>query len=153
MLPAVACWGATFCSFWGIGEGGTAFPRESWSRGVGPCGPRYARGQRPLCTPLVGAQLPRPQRAGAPPRAPGSFRFTTKGTKGVPGALPLDPAGGYYHPTRKGHHSVQLKFPRGCRNFHTPATNTARIQGRGIKGGEAPFAGGPGTRRFLANLW
>ena len=98
MLPAVACWGATFCSFRGIGEGGTAFPRESWSRGRGPCGPRYARGQRPLCTPLVGAQLPRPQRAGAPPRAPGSFRFTTKGTKGVPGALPLDPAGG---PTEK----------------------------------------------------
>ena len=98
MLPAVARWSATFCSFRGIGEGGTAFPRESWSRGGGPCGPRYARGQRPLCTPLVGAQLPRPQRAGAPPRAPGSFRFTTKGTKGVPGALPLDPAGG---PTEK----------------------------------------------------
>ena len=95
---SVARWDATFCSFRGIGEGGTAFPRESWSRGGGPCGPRYARGQRPLCTPLVGAQLPRPQRAGAPPRAPGSFRFTTKGTKGVPGALPLDPVGGHYHP-------------------------------------------------------
>ena len=98
MLPAVACWGATFCSFWGIGEGGTAFPRESWSRGGGPCGPRYARGQRPLCTPLVGAQLPRPQRAGAPPRAPGDFRFTTKVTKGVPGLCPWTPLGGHYHP-------------------------------------------------------
>ena len=42
--------------------------------------------------------------------------------------------------------------PRGCRRFYTPATNTARAQGRGIKGGEAPFAGGPGTRRFLAYL-
>ena len=33
-----------------------------------------------------------------------------------------------------------------------PTTNTARAAGRGIKGGEAPFAGGPGTRRFLAYL-
>ena len=33
-----------------------------------------------------------------------------------------------------------------------PSTNTARAQGRGIKGGEAPFAGGPGTRRSLAYL-
>ena len=32
--------------------------------------------------------------------------------------------------------------PRGCRRFYTSATNTARAQGRGIKGGEAPFAGG-----------
>ena len=31
-------------------------------------------------------------------------------------------------------------------------TNTARAGGRGIKGGEAPFAGGPGTRRFLVSL-
>ena len=42
--------------------------------------------------------------------------------------------------------------PRGCRRFYTSATNTARAQGRGIKGGYAPFAGGPGTRRFLAYL-
>ena len=74
---SVARWGATFCSFRGIGEGGTASPRGSWSRGGSPCGPRYA---------------------GAPPRAPGDFRFTTKVTKGVPGALPLDPVGGHYHP-------------------------------------------------------
>ena len=33
-----------------------------------------------------------------------------------------------------------------------PTTNTARAAGRGIKGGEAPFAGGPGTRRSLAYL-
>ena len=46
-----------------------------------------------------------------PAHTRGSFRFTTKGTKGVPGALSLDPAGGYYHPTRKGHHPVQLKSP------------------------------------------
>ena len=46
----------------------------------------------------------------------------------------------------------QVPWLRGCRRFYTPATNTARAQGRGIKGGEAPFAGGPGTRRFLAYL-
>ena len=44
-------------------------------------------------------------------------------------------------------------LPRGCRRFYTPATNTARAEGRGIKGGYAPFAGGPGTRRFLVSLW
>ena len=80
MLPAVARWGATFCSFWGIGEGGTAFPRESWSRGGGPCGPRYAGAPREHGLAMLGA--------------PGDFRFTTKVTKGVPGALPLDPVGG-----------------------------------------------------------
>ena len=84
MLPAVARWGATFCSFRGIGEGGTAFPRESWSRGGGPCGPRYAGAPREHGLAMLGA--------------PGDFRFTTKVTKGVPGALPLDPVGGHYHP-------------------------------------------------------
>ena len=46
----------------------------------------------------------------------------------------------------------QIPYPRGCLKVSVPATNTARAQGRGIKGGEAPFAGGPGTRRFLAYL-
>ena len=41
--------------------------------------------------------------------------------------------------------------PRMPRAF-LPSTNTARAQGRGIKGGYAPFAGGPGTRRSLAYL-
>ena len=41
---------------------------------------------------------------------------------------------------------------RGCLKVSVTATNTARAGGRGIKGGEAPFAGGPGTRRFLAYL-
>ena len=84
MLPAVARWGATFCSFRGIGEGGTAVPRESWSRGGGPCGPRYAGAPREHGLAMLGA--------------PGDFRFTTKVTKGVLGALPLDPVGGHYHP-------------------------------------------------------
>ena len=83
MLPAVACWGATFCSFWGIGEGGTAVP----PRGL-------CRGREPLLL-----QCRRSARAWqSHARHPGDFRFTTKGTKGVPGALPLDPAGG---PTEK----------------------------------------------------
>ena len=46
----------------------------------------------------------------------------------------------------------QVGCPRGCLKVSVPATNTARAGGRGIKGGEAPFAGGPGTRRFLAYL-
>ena len=70
----------------------------------------FARGCSPLATPIcegagapsalpnVGAQLPRPQRAGAPPQTPGDFRFTTKVTKGVSGGAPLNPLGGHYHP-------------------------------------------------------
>ena len=46
----------------------------------------------------------------------------------------------------------QVGCPRGCLKVSVPATNTARAGGRGIKGGEAPFAGGPGTRRSLAYL-
>ena len=36
----------------------------------------------------------------------------------------------------------QVGCLRGYRKFYTLATNTARAQGRGIKGGYAPFAGG-----------
>ena len=42
---------------------------------------------------------------------------------------------------------------RGCLRVLFPATNTARAEGRGIKGGYAPFAGDPGTRRSLVSLW
>ena len=41
---------------------------------------------------------------------------------------------------------------RGCRGDFSPATNTARAEGRGIKGGDTLFAGGPGTRRSLVSL-
>ena len=82
-------------------------------------GPICEEGLRPiLCTlPLMqalrpapggilqGQVAPAPTDAGAPREhglamlgAPGDFRFTTKVTKGVPGALPLDPVGGHYHP-------------------------------------------------------
>ena len=80
------------------------------------------------CT-LIGLYLP--CTACAPHRASSSF-FLNKG-KGI--GSPICRAA-----------------PRGCRRPCTPSTNTARAQGRGIKGGEAPFAGGPGTRRFLAYL-
>ena len=103
---SVARWGATFCSFRGIGEGGTASPRGSWSRGVGPCGPRYA---------------------GAPPRAPGDFRFTTKVTKGVPGALPLDPVGG---PTEKC--STFQSHPPSDALRRSPQKREGATKGRGI---------------------
>ncbi len=56
---SVARWGATFCSFRGIGEGGTASPRGSWSRGGGPCCP---------WTPLGGIIIPPAARRAAPPR-------------------------------------------------------------------------------------
>ena len=73
----------------------------------------FARGCSPLATPIcegagapsalpnVGAQLPRPQRAGAPPRAPGDFLMRRKSpkthqeppgswTSGTRGRTPLD---------------------------------------------------------------
>ena len=36
----------------------------------------------------------------------------------------------------------QIPYPRGCLKVSVPATNTARAEGQGIKGGKAPFAGG-----------
>ncbi len=60
------------------------------------------RGASPLCPPHVGAQLPHPQRAGAPPRAPGDFLVRRKSpkthqeppgswTSGEGGLAPFDP--------------------------------------------------------------
>ena len=47
---------------------------------------------------LCGAGSPSTHLLGAPPQAPGDFRFTTKVTKGVSGGVPLNPLGGHYHP-------------------------------------------------------
>ena len=102
----------------------------------------------------------------SPARHPGDFPVAGKVTKGAPGGAPGPPEGGTLSPLRRcrippkgmrkgqldGVEFVQLKSLRGCRSLYTPASNTARAQGRGIKGGYAPFAGGPGTRRFLAYL-
>ena len=82
-LP-VARWGATFCSFRGIGRGGTAVPLGGFAGTGAPAWPDM-RGALPLCTPHEGALRP---------STPGDFRFTTKVTKGVSGALPLDPLRG-----------------------------------------------------------
>ena len=101
--------------------------RGFFARGCSPLAYRGSEGAgAPSALPNVGAQLPRPQRAGAPrehgfamlgapgdfmrdgspsthllgapPQTPGDFRFTTKVTKGVSGGAPLNPLGGHYHP-------------------------------------------------------
>ena len=70
-------------------------------RGVGGGTLASLRGASPLCPPHVGAQLPHPQRAGAPPRAPGDFLVRRKSpkthqeppgswTSGTRGRTPLD---------------------------------------------------------------
>ena len=96
------------------------------------------------------------------PLPPGNFLPDEKVTKESPrGGYPLwvlpvgaiiIPPSGFAAPPQKGAPTCTAKIPRGCRKLFTPATNTARAEGRGIKGGYAPFAGGPGTRRFLAYL-
>ena len=46
------------------------------------------RGAAPLCAPQSGGTPPRPHGWAYPAHTRGSFRFTTKGTKGVPGLRP-----------------------------------------------------------------
>ena len=169
-------------------------------RARSPC--LFARGRCPLCTPFVGAQLPKqvarlgfyPQSGGrsAPP-TPGDFPVAGKVTKGAPRAAPFgiprcvvaalfalayaSRRATFRHNKRPICHFEMvgksvLFFPLVSSREHSlfsirgsaglpsrmplaflPATNTARAQGGGIKGGYAPFAGGPGTRRFLVSLW
>ena len=88
LLSAVACWGATFGAFRGIGEGGTASPRESWSRGKAPAYPEYARGVAP-CSPLERALRPAPRV---------TFVSRRKSPKACQGRCPWTPLGGHYHP-------------------------------------------------------
>ena len=47
----------------------------------------------------------------------------------------------------------QVYCSRGYLRVLLTATNTTRAEAGGIQGGSPPCAGGPGTRRFLANLW
>ena len=82
----VARWDATFCSFRGIGEGGTAAPLGFFCRGREPQHPPMRGGQSPPLRSTYGWAYPAHTR--------GSFRFTTKGTKGVPGRCPWTPLGG-----------------------------------------------------------
>ena len=80
---SVARWDATFGAFRGIGEGGTAAPRGSWSRGKAPAYPEYARGVAP-CSPLERALRPAPRVTFSPMR---------KSPKNLQGLRPLEPAG------------------------------------------------------------
>ena len=126
LLSAVACWGATFGAFRGIGEGGTASPRESWSRGKAPAYPEYARGVAP-CSPLERALRPTPRgilqgrrslrpticegakpplhspmrgRSAPPPRV--TFSPMRKSPKNLQGLRPLEsPEGGTLSPLRQ----------------------------------------------------
>ena len=55
---------------------------QGFLQGHSPCTHQCEEGLRPvLCTP--------PHEWAYPAHTRGSFRFTTKGTKGVPGAVPL----------------------------------------------------------------
>ena len=83
---------------------GTASPEGFLGTG-GSCLPRYAGAPREHGLAMLGAPgglcwtgSPSTHQWAYPAHTRGSFRFTTKGTKGVPGALPLDPVGGHYHP-------------------------------------------------------
>ena len=79
---------------------GTASPGGFLGTG-GSCLPRYAGAPREHGLAMLGAPgglcwtaSPSTHQWAYPAHTRGSFRFTTKGTKGVPGALPLDPVGG-----------------------------------------------------------
>ena len=85
---SVARWDATFGAFRGIGEGGTASPRGSWSRGKAPAYPEYARGVAP-CSPLERALRPAPRV---------TFVSRRKSPKAVSGGIPLNPRGGCFAP-------------------------------------------------------
>ena len=76
------------------------------------------RGALPLCTPHEGALRP---------STPGDFRFTTKVTKGVPGALPLDPVGG---PTEKW--NTFQSHPPSDALRRSPQKREGATKGRGI---------------------
>ena len=65
------------------------FPGGEFCRDRAPAARDMRGGCRPLCTPHEGALRP---------STPAYFHFTMKVGKGVPGALPLDPVGGHYHP-------------------------------------------------------
>ena len=113
----VARWDATFCSFRGIGRGGTAVPLGGFAGTGAPAWPDM-RGALPLCIPHEGALRP---------STPGDFRFTTKVTKGVPGALPLDPVGG---PTEKC--STFQSHPPSDALRRSPQKREGATKGRGI---------------------
>ena len=88
LLSAVACWGATFGAFRGIGEGGTASPRGAGA-GARPLHTLNMRGALPLCSPLERALRPAPRV---------TFVSRRKSPKACQGRCPWTPLGGIIIP-------------------------------------------------------
>ena len=112
---------------------GTASPGGFLGTG-GSCLPRYAG--VPPRTPggLCWTGSPSTHQWAYPAHTRGSFRFTTKGTKGVPGALPLDPVGGLLSsPQRR---QAPLPPERGASSGGTQATN--RLPRHGLTAESVP---------------
>ena len=94
--------------------------------GGAPANPNARRADALLCAP--------PHEWAYPAHTRGSFRFTTKGTKGVPGALPLDPVGGLLSsPQRR---QAPLPPERGASSGGTQATN--RLPRHGLTAESVP---------------
>ena len=102
-LP-VARWGATFCSFRGIGEGGTAAPLGFFAGAESPSTHQCEEGKALLCAPPMGG--PTRPTPGVP------FVSRRKEPKACQGLCPLEPRGG---PTEKCF-TFQSRSPCGARN-------------------------------------
>ena len=115
---------------------GTASPGGFLGTG-GSCLPRYAGAPREHGLAMLGAPgglcwtgSPSTHQWAYPAHTRGSFRFTTKGTKGVPGAAPLDPGAWLPHFPRS------LRFAP-ARAVLLPAFLPAALQAR-QHGGHIP---------------
>ena len=108
---SVARWGATFGAFRGIGRGGLRLPSGVLQEPGAPAPTDARRGAAPPGASRQTWLLAPPHGWAYPAHTRGSFRFTTKGTKGVPGALPLDPVGGLLSsPQRRKRRSPQKGY-------------------------------------------
>ena len=120
---------------------GTASP-EGFLGAGGSCLPRYAGAPREHGLAMLGAPgglcwtgSPSTHQWAYPAHTRSSFRFTTKGTKGVPGALPLDPVGGLLSsPQRR---QAPLPPERGASSDGTQAIN--RLPRHGLTAGSVPL--------------
>ena len=108
MLPAVACWGATFCSFRGIGEGGTAFPRGAFLQGRGPLRPTICEGATPPLHSSCGSTAPTPSESGRSAPRPGFLSFhDERNQRRARGAAPGPRWGALSSPQRRKRRSPQ----------------------------------------------
>ena len=106
---SVARWDATFCSFRGIGRGGTAFPRGAFLQGRGPLRDPICEGRCPSALPTRGRSAPPPRvtfvsRRKSPKACQGRCPWTPLGgrLKSVPLFSPIPPATLCVAPPRKG---------------------------------------------------